>query len=220
MGKMEPKQGTQDKALTLRKLDEAEQAHRKALGIRQRLVELDTRDVQARAEARADLAVSHSNLAGVLIERKCPADAIVELTAAEKLLRGNTDPERRFFLGNVQGNLAAAFEGMGKAPDAEKAHAAAAETLKALLEEFPSVPAYRHVFAKEHVHIGWFLGRRGRTQEALDHLRIAAPILHKLTQDFPDDGVYTAARHLCEQVLAAAEEDLAKAKSKDKKGSR
>ena len=178
--------------------------HKNALASRVKLVAM----LPNRPDVRGEAAASHSNLAGVLMLQKRPADAVAELQQAEKLLTGLDAPQQRFYLGQAQGNLAVARELLGQDEAALAAHRTALVTFRALAADFSAVPEYRHVLGRQLVNMARYLGPRGRSAETLAHLKEAIPILETLTNQVPAAAAYRADLLIARHCLALVEEDL------------
>ncbi len=191
-------------------LDDAGKEHQTALALRTQWLAAEPEST----EAKAAVASSLSNWAGLSLVRNQPQEAIVALTKAEQLLAGQTSPRLRFYLGQFQANRAVAYELLKHEKDALATHTAAIATLTALVADYSSVPGYRFLLAKEHLNVARFYGPLKRSEEAMRHLRIAGPMLETLGKEHPDNQQFTATRDLCRQITGWIEEDLLNAKKK------
>ncbi len=178
--------------------------HKNALEVRGKLVALSPN----RPDLRGEAAASHSNLAAVLMLQKRPAEAVGELYQAEKLLTDLAAPQQRFYLGQVQGNLAIARELLGQDAAALAAHRKALATFRSLAADFSAVSEYRHMLGRQLVNLARHLGPRGRFVEAMPYLKEAIPILETLTKQVPDAVAYRTDLSIARQCMSFAEADL------------
>jgi serine/threonine-protein kinase len=183
----------------------AEQEHRRALELRRKL--LETADPGDRS-LRADAAVSHSNLATILMARKQYAEAGTELRLAIALLDGQATPKQRYYRGQVQANLAVVLEELDRKTEIEKAHAAAIATFQTLVADHSSVPDYRHALAKSRLNLARYLAPIGRSVDAQASLNVAQPLLEGLAREFPQHKGYAADLEICRHCRVLVEEDL------------
>ena len=192
-----------------KKTAEAAQAREIALTLRKQWLarEPDNND------AKVAVAASLSNKATLLLVSR-PAEAVLWLSEAEKLLAAQTSPQQRFYLGQFQANRAVAYEMLMKPQDEEAAHDRAITTMTALVADYSAVPEYRYALAKEHLTFANFCGPRLRTEEGLRHARIAGAILDRLIKENPKDQRVRTELARWRWLTNLFEEDLAKAKKK------
>ena len=143
-----------------------------------------------------------------------PKDSVVALAEAETLSAGQTSPQQRFFLGQIQANRAVAYEVLLKDQDAEAAHGRAITTLTALVADYSAVPEYRYSLAKEHLTFAVYFGSRLRTEEGVHHTRIAGPILERLVKESPKDPQFSRELARWRGIDKLLQEDLETAKKK------
>jgi len=191
-----------------KKLTEAVREDEAALALRKEWLAKDPQST----EAKVALASSLSNWATNMLISNRPDEAVAPLTEAEKLLAGQTSPRQRFYVGQFQANRAIAYELLKKEHEAEMTHAAAIATLLALVADYSAVPGYRHLLAKEHMNLARYFWPKGQNEKALDHLRIASPLLQALVQQNPDNQWFKKDLDLCRKITGFVEEDLAAAK--------
>ncbi len=201
-------------ALALRgqqKIDDALTEHDRAVALRRIWVDQS----EESREAKIALASSLSNRAGLLMVRNQPNAALQSLAEAERLLKHETSPRNRFFVGQMQANRALAQELLKDETEAIQAHSQAIASLSALVADYSSVPGYRYLLAKEHLNVARFHAPLGRPHQAMKHLRIAGPMLETLARDHPDNQSFQSEAAMYRKMVQWVDEDLKKAPSKE-----
>src|SRR5262249_32226828 len=116
--------------------------------------------------ARQDLWAAAHRMADVCLSLRDPAagrDYIREpLPALQKLVKARPkDMEVRYELSASYAKLGAILDALGEYPEAERVVLAGVDLVKALADEFPSIPAYRQDLAENHLHLSALLLKAG-----------------------------------------------------------
>jgi tetratricopeptide (TPR) repeat protein len=193
----------------VKRLDEAERAYRRAVVLREQLMEEEA----ASWQSRYDLAASVTAL-GRLQQGRRPQEAQEQLGRAVNLLEGlvgrsprrdqeagKADAGRAFaasptsrleqdaaalnLLAMTQGHIAELHWSTGRLAQARQVLEWAVGHLRQALKLRPRHPVYRKFLAAELASLGRLRDRLGELAEAEEAYRQALPVAEKLAEDFP-----------------------------------
>jgi len=88
------------------------------------------------------------------------------------------------------------------------------QTLATLAADYPAVPGYRLLLAKEHLNLAAFYGPRGRTEDGLRHTTSAGPILKQLVEESPNDQQFRTEQARWRTITSLLEQDLTERKQR------
>ena len=103
---------------------------------------------------------------------------------------GGTEPEVRLETARAYRRVADIQFRLGAVAQAETAFREAIDRLKALADEFPSVPEYRQILGDTLHNFGMLLGDIGRLSDEEKIHREALALQERLAADFPTDTRY------------------------------
>jgi tetratricopeptide (TPR) repeat protein len=169
-----------------RKPAEALAAYRKAVAIRQKLVDANP----GVPDFRRDLAHSHNNIAAVLDQTGKRAEALAALretlTIRQKL--ADSHPALLEFQGDLASNhfsIGAMLSVLGKPAEALAAHEKALAIRQKLADTNPAVIEFQSSLAWSHHNVGLLLARLGKLDEALAAHEKARAVRQKLADTDP-----------------------------------
>jgi tetratricopeptide (TPR) repeat protein len=168
------------------KKEEAEEAYRAALAIRQKLVA----EFPKRSEFRPGLAMSYNNLGSLLrgTNRLEEAESFYrEALAIRKKLAAEfpNRPQYRDDLIQSYLNLGNALRSRGRYTDAESSYRDGIAVGELLVGDFPERPEYRNILAQTHAALGNLI-RKMRPKDGESALAEAKAILKPLAAEFPN----------------------------------
>jgi tetratricopeptide (TPR) repeat protein len=100
------------------------------------------------------------------------------------------DPEARLEVGQAVADAGGIYEVLGDLSRARDHYAQAARALGELVDEFPTVPGYRHELALADLRLGRLLDDVGRHENAEKVLRQACDLLDRLSAEAPVEPAY------------------------------
>ena len=170
---------------------EAEAEYRKALALKQRLVD----DNPAHVDTRRRLGSGHQNLAGWLSDVGKPSEAEAEYRAALTHLQWAVDSDPASIeacrnLANTQSELGKLLLSTGKPSEAFESYEAARAVREKLTRDHPKDFGYRDEVASSHADRSGVLRRLGRPADARDDCDKAIAIREALVREAPEVPMY------------------------------